>query len=417
MDSSKTHKRKAFLINLLFWVAVLAIVYLVIKNLSLIGPIVVALILASIARPLTKWLSKETKTIKVDGEKREVPRKFHLPKQFAAVLAVVVLFIVLAGLSALIILIVASKVGELTEAAKNYYETSFTQDFQNFSDKIEALIARIKNLDNSAIAGMVDEMGNSLLSSVGSLITSVSAKLVSWAGSIAKNAPSALLKTIICLIATVFLSIDFDRMKTFIKRILPEKAYNTVHTVKETFLDMIWGFLRSYALIFVITVIEILVGLLIIGVKKPFLIAVLIGIFDAFPIVGSGMILLPWAVITLISGQIWKGVGLLILWALVVVIREIIEPKIIGEQVGLRPIVTLICMYAGTRLFGGIGLFMLPIAASIIVDLNRRGYLKLYQDEPEPEEMPGSGKLPDKTPVATVTLNPEDGTATVEDED
>ena len=142
---------------------------------------------------------------------------------------------------------------------------------------------------------------------------------------------------------------------------------------------MIWQFIKSYAIIFCITVAEITVGLLIVGVGNPLLFGILIGIFDALPIVGSGMILLPWSIITLLTGNTMRGLGILIIYAVVVIARQIIEPKIVGKHVGLRPIVTLTCMYAGSKLFGGlIGLFGLPITAAIIMDLNSSGIFHIF---------------------------------------
>ena len=163
--------------------------------------------------------------------------------------------------------------------------------------------------------------------------------------------------------------------------------------VKNSFLEMVLQFLKSYFIIFCITTAEISLGLFLIGVEKPVLIALIIAVLDAFPIVGSGLVLLPWATVMLISGSYGRGLGLLAVYTFVAVFRQIIEPRIVGKHVGLRPLVTLICMYAGTRLFGGMGLFALPIMAAIIADLNSNGVIHLFRpasaednDSPTAEE-------------------------------
>ena len=149
--------------------------------------------------------------------------------------------------------------------------------------------------------------------------------------------------------------------------------------VRNSFLEMVWQFLKSYFIIFCITTAEISLGLFIIGVGKPIVIALIIAILDAFPIVGSGLVLLPWAGAMLITGSYVRGLGLLAVYTFVAVFRQIIEPRIVGKHVGLRPLVTLICMYAGTKLFGGMGLFALPIMAAILADLNSNGVIQLFR--------------------------------------
>jgi len=104
-----------------------------------------------------------------------------------------------------------------------------------------------------------------------------------------------------------------------------------------------------------------------------------VGVVDAFPIVGSGTVLIPWGIISLVTGNISRGIGILILYVVITVIRQIIEPRIVGKHVGLRPVVTLVCMYAGTKLFGGLGLFGLPITVAIISDLNSTGVIHLFE--------------------------------------
>ena len=132
---------------------------------------------------------------------------------------------------------------------------------------------------------------------------------------------------------------------------------------------------------------EIFAGLSIIGVKYSALLAALIAIFDILPVVGSGLVLVPWAIISLIIGNIGLGVGLFILWAIVCVVRQIIEPKIVGSNVGMHPFLTLFAMLAGNFIYGGIGILLLPITLALCQSLNSSGVVKLYKNvEHEIEE-------------------------------
>ena len=116
---------------------------------------------------------------------------------------------------------------------------------------------------------------------------------------------------------------------------------------------------------------------------------------DVFPILGSGTVLIPWGIICLFTGDIKKGIGLLVLYVVIVILRQVIEPRIIGKRIGMRPIVTLVCMIVGAKLFGGIGLLGVPIAAAIITDLNRSGAIHLFNDDDITEEEKDTGEADD----------------------
>ncbi|MBQ3277051.1 MAG: sporulation integral membrane protein YtvI [Oscillospiraceae bacterium] len=382
----ETDPKVTFLINLAYWAAILAIIYFIFRYfLRILTPIAIALVLAAVVRPLARWLSRETRYVKNEaGERVLVRRKFRMNATLAGILSVLLLYLILAGLITLLIARVADSAVHLAAGAPDFYENSVVPGITRLYERILALSARV---DDSVVAAVQASIPN-LISSIGSAVTTFSARLVSWLTSFATRLPTILLNTLITMIATVFFAVDFDRMKLFIRRNLKEKTLRMVVNVKNSFLDMIWRFIRSYFLIFLITSAENTVGLWIIGVKHPLFIGILVGIFDAFPIVGSGTILIPWAVITLITGNVARGIALLALYLIITVVRQIIEPRIVGQRVGLRPIVTLTCMYVGTRLFGGVGLFAVPIMAAIVADLNSTGIIHLFRrvDEPEAEE-------------------------------
>ena len=387
---NKTESRKRFLLNIAYWAVIVAIVYLVFKYLlNLLMPFFLAAVFAALVRPISKWLSRETRWKKnASGERVQVKRRFHLNPTVAGIVSVVVLFLILGGLLALILIRLVDTITSLVSAIPDVYYKNIVPGISDFVKSLEDFAGR---LDQSVLKAVQDAIPN-LISSIGSAVTNFSAKAVSWLSSSATKLPTMLLKTVICLIATVFIAVDFNFIKDFIRRNLPARPLQMVVDVKNSFLSTIWQFLKSYFIIFCITATEIAVGLLIIGMARPVLLGVTIAIFDAFPIVGSGMILLPWALITLLTGKTWKGIGLAILYATVVIVRQVIEPKIVGKHVGLRPLVTLICMFAGTKLFGAVGLFGLPITAAILSDLNNSGLTHLFK-RAEPEK---AAPLPEK---------------------
>jgi predicted PurR-regulated permease PerM len=141
---------------------------------------------------------------------------------------------------------------------------------------------------------------------------------------------------------------------------------------------------RAYGLIMFITFCENFLGLTIlnlIGVMKNsyvFVIAICIAVFDILPVAGSGGILIPWSLIALVSGNVGQCVGLLILYAVITVIRQYIEPKIVGDSLGVNPLVTLAGLYFGLKLFGFMGMFIVPICVMTLKAFNDAGRIHLY---------------------------------------
>ena len=382
---NKQEQRVTFLTNIAYWVVILAIVFLVFKYLiNLVMPFFIAFIFAAVVRPLSRMLSRKERYKKMpNGEKVLVKRRFPMNESAAGVISALILFVVLAGVMIFVLVQAIDGISDFVAAIPALYERQILPVLNQLFREVEQFAARF----DESVLEMVQAAIPNVISSIGSTVTNFSAKAVSFVANFISRLPSLLLNTIICLIATVFIAVDFERLSAFIRRNLPEKPLTMVRNVRDSFLSTIWQFIRSYFLIFCITASEITIGLMIIGMGKPLMLGMLIAVFDAFPIVGSGMILLPWAIITMITGSLWRGLALAALYIIVVVARQIIEPKIVGKHVGLRPIVTLVCMFVGSRLFGGlIGLFGLPITAAILVDLNDNGIIHFFK-HPEASEI------------------------------
>ena len=137
--------------------------------------------------------------------------------------------------------------------------------------------------------------------------------------------------------------------------------------------------LRAYLLIMLITFGELAAGLLLLRVDYALFIAALVAVLDILPLIGSGGILIPWAVIALLRGDTPLGVGILLLYGVITVVRNIIEPKIVGGQIGLHPLVTISAMFFGIKVLGVGGILLGPIGALLLKHLNDTGAVRLYR--------------------------------------
>ena len=374
------NKRRRFLINLLYWVALLAIVYLCFRYLlKLLMPFVLALLVAWLLRPVCRWYRK---------------RNLHGQLYTALVVATVLLFyLIIGGLITLILVNVGANIAQRLSGLPALYTQTIEPGLSELYASAEDLVSRF----DPRLEAVVNKVMPEIISSLGSAVSRFSVTAVTKLTSLATSIPNALLNAAICIISTIFMATTFEAIIRFLKENLPEKVTETAGYVVKSFRNVIMKYGISYLLIMLMTFAEIAIGLLIIGKPNALLIAALIAVFDIFPIVGAGLILLPWTVITFIQGKVLQGIGMAILYVVVIVVRQIMEPRIVGRQVGLPPLVTLACMFVGTSLFGGVGLFGLPILAAILTNLNDDPDvpIRLYRAhgakdrEEEPEAEPG----------------------------
>lgn len=364
---AETNKRKRVITNIIYWALIAAIVFLVFKYLiGLIWPFFLAFIFAWLLRPLIRVMTE----------------KWRMRYNISAAICLVLFFLVAGGIITAIIFRIISTASDAVAAIPTLYTETIEPGLTRALVKVEELLQRISPEMYTAVD---DALGN-VISSISSAVGTFSVKAVTAVSGWVTKLPSLLLSLLICLIATVFMTMDFPGIKAFVLRQIPAKTRRIITETMDSLKRVIFRFGKGYLIVMVITFSEILLGLLVVRQKNAVLIAAAIAIFDIFPIVGAGMILAPWAIITLISGSLGKGLGLLALWIIVIVVRQIIEPRIVGRSVGLHPLVTLMSMFVGTKLFGGIGLFGLPITCAIVKSLNDGDVIHVLKKEDDEEE-------------------------------
>ena len=367
-EHTPTVKRKRFLINFAFFALIFALsIFLVRYALPELFPFVVAFIVTMILRPIVRFLHNK---LKINSR----------------VLSVVLVILFYGTIGVIVIWLLMEIVSFAADKAKDlpsFFQNQIRPFLITLFDEIQEML---HNLDPEMATGF-DDTANSLLSTIGSTVMSFSGQLVGKLTDVAVSVPSFLLNIVIMIVATIFLLVDFESIFAFIKKQLSDKTNELVHNIGTHLGKVLKKYILSYSLVMLITFGEIFAGLSIIGVKYAALIAALIAIFDILPVVGSGLIIVPWAIISFIIGDIGIGIGLFILWAVLCIVRQIIEPKIVGNSVGMHPFLTLFAMLAGNFIYGGIGILLLPVTIALCQSLNSAGVVKLYKTtEPEPEE-------------------------------
>ncbi len=193
--------------------------------------------------------------------------------------------------------------------------------------------------------------------------------LLSLAGRILTFLPELLLFTLTALLSSYFFSVDAGRLRKGLARHLPEQWLSRGKQLATQLKTALGGYVKAQLRLSGVVFLLLVAGLLLLRRDKPIGLAALITLVDALPVFGVGTVLLPWGVLAFLRGNSALGTGMLVLYAVCAVVRAFLEPRFVGKQIGLPPLATLLALYAGFRLFGIVGMILLPIAVILLKQL------------------------------------------------
>lgn len=357
LRKEKLERQKNAVIRILYWVLILATVFLFVKYLlPVLMPFVIAYLVAWLLnRPIT-WLSQ----------------KLHLPRGIVGILVIILFTLLVSGVLTLLGAALFSWMQKGLTMLPEFLENGVFPFLKRFLDRIESIAALIDPVIGMTLGSSIDGMFKILNEG----IVGVCGGLISALGKFITGVPFALMRLIITLIACIFIVIDFDTIRRFLYRLLPTSLKRVLREGGAFFGKTLPRCLLSYAAILFITFLELFLGLGILRVPSAVFIAFFIAILDILPVLGTGTILIPWAVISFVNGQIRQGVGLLILYGVITLIRNMLEPRLVGKQIHLHPVVTFAGMLVGLHFFGIIGLLGVPLTLSFLRFLHEQGTLR-----------------------------------------
>ncbi|MCI5515415.1 MAG: sporulation integral membrane protein YtvI [Eubacterium sp.] len=374
----KVEKRRDFLINLLYLAAILGLAYVFFKYLFwMAAPFLLTFFFAMLLQRPLRWLDKKTE------------KKAHTFWSIALVILSVMIIIIplvfiFIGIGNKISDFVSYLVGQLDDIP-TFLATLEKEILDLLKHLPSGLYKTLSNTVTESFTKLI-QGGESATSAIDmDTIKSGLSTGISGMYSVVKNIPSVLIGIVIGFVAWIFFTKDYDKVVRFIQRQMPKDKKNTLVEFKQVFYKTILTMFRAYGLIMCITFGELLLGfsiLSMLGIMKNgyfALIAAGIAIFDILPVAGSGGILIPWAIVCLVTGNYKQAIGLIIIYVVITVIRQYIEPKIVGTSLGVNPIVTLMGLYFGLKLFGFIGMFVVPITIMTLKALNDNGRISIWK--------------------------------------
>lgn len=304
----------------------------------------------------------------VDPLVRRLQTTLKLKRNWTALLVIVLLIGVAGG-------IVSWCVYKIVNEFRALY-SNIPSIYQNITYEIEILKVRLGGIYEilpANIQNALSTLGEQISNGAANLINTKSEPFVSGAGSFAKALPKALISTIVFLLSSYFMISDFERVKTVVKKPFSKNFSNKLSDVTKQIKKYLVAYVRAQATIMVIAFCVLFVGLWILKVDFALLIAMGTAFLDALPFFGSGAVLWPWCIISFISGNFKMGIGTIIIYIILVVVRQLTEPRIVSKKMGTNPILTLISMYLGYRLLGIGGMILGPLVMMLIISLYKAG--------------------------------------------
>ena len=337
---------------ILYIVLVLIVVYLLFKRGIFLFPFTLALFFSILTQPFSRFLQK----------------KLKFSQKIATIVSIILFLVIFLAFISLSALRLSGEIYKLS-INLNKYSKDFQSLWNHTIDRVYSLLGYFpEGFDEqvkSSINGFI-RMGTSKL---GSFINS----LINFITSI----PTIILYICITILSTFFISLDKKKIMTFLEQQFPETWIKKVYNIKREMFNVLGSYIRAQIILMTICFFELLISFNILSFLKfnlpyPLIFSIIICIIDALPILGAGAVLLPWSLISFATGDIKLGLALLGIYFLVLSVRQMLEPKLISQNLGVHPLVTLISMYSGFKFFGVIGFLIGPVVMIILKNVFSR---------------------------------------------
>ena len=320
-------------------------------------PFVIGWLIAAIAAPLVNLLEQKLKIVRKLG-------------------SALIIIAVLAGIVFLLASTLRKEVQTLIWDMPSMYE-DLEAGFQEIGEGMQGLHKRLPKGIGEALSGLLSNLDKQ----AGNIVGNISTPTVTAAGKFAKKIPSVLVAIIVTFISAYFFIADRDEVLHLAKRITPEPIVTRMTMVSDNLKYAVGGYFKAQFKIMAVVFLLLSAGFLIMGLNFTFLLAILIAFLDFLPFFGTGTALLPWAVYKFLVGNYKMAAGLLALYGVTQLVRQLIQPKLVGDSIGMNPLLTLVFLYVGYKTGGIFGMIFAVPAGLIVINLYKAGAFDYILDD------------------------------------
>lgn len=316
-------------------------------------PFVFAFLLSLLTVPLVNWFERQS----------------NIPRALGTILSLLIVMSIVIGVLAIVVTqliryltIAAEKLPAQIETFTDYTQRMFNERIAPFVNDAYDSVQRLNPGQSTSLEGGITEIGVQLGAAIGALSRGVAGILQD----ILSALPLVLLLFVVIVLAWFFITKDWPSYIRSIERLNKRKGFKEFELVMLNLRSALFGYVRAQLTLISITFAIVLIGMFFLRVDNPFSFALLAAFFDLLPYLGVGTLLVPWAAYAAISGEWFHAIGLLVLYILVIVQRNLAEPKIVGSHIGLDPLAALISIFVGLQLFGVLGFILGPVLAVLL---------------------------------------------------
>ena len=358
--------KKKFVVNAAFYGIIALLVIAGYKYiLPILTPFLIGFCVASLVRlPLNK-----------------MNLKTRQQNRWAAIGACVVFYAVVLGLLGLVGAKLVKETGAFLAEMPDLFQNELYPYFSMLAQEVRDILGPI----DSGFAEMIVELGRSLIQSLGQLIKDFSALAVKWVANGAISIPNAIIQIVITVVSSFYIAIDYRKVLDFFAALLPASKRGMVVQTLQYMRSAVVVYIKSYTIIFFMTFTELAIGLALLKIRYAVPVAMGIAVFDLMPVLGTGGILLPWIVVSAILGDFGRAIGIAVLYVAITAVRNTVEPRLVGDQIGLHPLATLVAMILGLKLIGLLGMFLFPV--TLVAVMNLKGKKAEPEGKTEEAEM------------------------------
>jgi sporulation integral membrane protein YtvI len=302
------------------------------------------------------------------------------PRWLAVTLVLTVLLIILLGLATILVAQVVIEIGKLLEMLPMYidqlsnYAKNFVSNFLQ-SSLYDKFVNLYSNLDESYKQKIQENVGKGM-TRIAQAGTNITKTVLTGISNLLSSIPNTATVLVISTLSAFFISKDYHKIMRKAKEMIPAEVVTKGSRVTADLQQALVGFVKAQFTLIAITAIIVIAGLMVIGVPYAVSIGLLTGLVDLMPYLGTGAVFVPWITYAVFAEDFRLVIGLSILYGIVIVQRQIMEPKIVATNVGLDPLLTLIALFIGLKLFGFLGLILGPVLLVVMNALCNAGVFR-----------------------------------------